>query len=113
MSENPFKSPATATMPINAFMRRPWLRYALGLMAIGVLVTFLGVFYGVLAVGIPSPDPAPEVQQRERFHFGISNFLMILGICFLVFGLIGSVATILFRAVSRIRSSAHSRQTRL
>ena len=111
MSENPFKSPSAATIPTNTSKRRPWLRYALRLLAIGALVTFLGLFYGVLTVGIPSPDAAPEVQQRERFHFGISKFLMILGICLLVFGLIGSVATILFRAVSRIWSGARSRQT--
>ncbi|MGB0595460.1 MAG: hypothetical protein ACPGLY_02025 [Rubripirellula sp.] len=110
MIDNPFKSPVAVSKPIQATKHRPWLRYALGMLATGFLVAFLGVLYGVLTVGLPSPDSPPGVQQREAFHLGISKVLAGVGVCLFAFGLMGFVITLLFRTVSRITSSAGSGQ---
>ncbi|MDG2221850.1 MAG: hypothetical protein P8L85_10730 [Rubripirellula sp.] len=110
MSNNPFKSPLAESEPMQATKHRPWLRYALGTLTIGFLVAFLGVCYGVLAVGLPSPDSPPEVQQREQFHLGISKALVLAGVCLFAFGVMAFGVTILSRSISRIRSSAGSGQ---
>jgi len=59
--------------------------------AAGLFVAAGGLLYGVLAVGVPYPDPTPAQAVTERSNLAISNWMMAGGGVMVLVGLAGMV----------------------
>jgi uncharacterized membrane protein len=56
--------------------------------AIGGVFIIIGFLYDTYFAGIPFQDPTQEMIDTYNRNSLISNFLMILGICIILLGLI-------------------------
>ncbi len=52
-----------------------------------------GIVYGVLLVGVPSPDATAEMARVEAFHSSVSGAFVLTGVCLLLLGIVASVAS--------------------
>ena len=94
---NPYASPLNpAERPIRA-AHKPWLLGSFLLAGGGLLVAFAALVYGVILVGVPSPDATPEIASREAFHSSVSGWGMLIG------GVIFVVGSVTFLLVAMIR----------
>ena len=77
--------------------RRPWLLLSFLVAAAGMLVSFAGLIYGVLTVGVPSQDPTPEMVAREAFHLEVSGWMIMVGAVMLFSGVLAFLAILVTR----------------
>ena len=86
--------------------RKPGLLYSGMLAAVGLVAVFLGAVYGVLLVGVPYQDPTPEMARREAFHVSVSGWIMAIGVCMLICGVLALVLVAISRILSRVAGSS-------
>ena len=77
------------------------MRLLLAVTLSGFAAAIGGLVYGVLAVGVPYPDPTPAQAASERASVAISGWAMGGGMFMTLVGLIG----IAFIGVSRLVKS--------
>ena len=99
---NPYDSPNSPAEELAPHRRRPWLLYSFLVAALGMLVAFFGLVYGVLLVGVPSQDPTPQMVQREAFHVAVSGWIMLLGACLLFCGSLTFFSVLVTRGAVRM-----------
>jgi hypothetical protein len=58
---------------------------------VGLFMAAGGLFYGVLTVGVPYPDPTPAQAVAERSNLAISSWMMAGGTFVLLAGVAGMV----------------------
>jgi hypothetical protein len=79
-------------------MKRSW---PLLLVVAGLLLVLGSFVYGMLFVGLPNPDAAPEDSARQSRHLDVAFVVLLLGAAALLAGAAGGIAR---RVCHRFRS---------
>lgn len=68
-------------------------KVVVGLLALAITLSAIFMAHAVATgIGVPYPDPTPELAAYERFHLGISNpLLAITAMAWLVAGVASAV----------------------
>lgn len=99
---NPYKSPTALGNAPTPLLRMPWFRRFSILGGVGLAVTVGAMFYGAMTIGVPYQDPTPEMARREAVHLAVSSWAMIIGSCMILVAIVGDVAILIGRAISKL-----------
>ena len=64
-----------------------WL-LAIGVTATGLVLTFVGLAWGTINVGVPYPDPTPAQAAAQKFHLSVSGWCIGIGGAVFAFGIL-------------------------
>ena len=60
------------------------------------------LIYGALLVGVPYPDPTPEMARRQALHVSVSGWIVSIGGGLLVCSVVALLCVLIVRTARRV-----------